>query len=176
METREESGVPDTTVGLMDVLELLRKLVQDGEPVLKAAGIRAQVISAEEHIDMEADPTSLTKIFYNLLENSVKHMGRPGNIYITATCMDDKVRLTFRDDGFGLESALCERVFDKGWRGSDQNAGNGMGLYMVRNTVEACGGTVTASGDLGKGMSVQIALPVRRAVVRRPEEKMTAQP
>jgi len=97
-------------------------------------------------------------------------------IYITATCMDDKVRLTFRDDGFGLESALCERVFDKGWRGSDQNAGNGMGLYMVRNTVEACGGTVTASGDLGKGMSVQIALPVRRAVVRRPEEKMTAQP
>ncbi len=162
-ESRAEADLPSIVPSRIDVLDLIRNIAESCVPLMNSMGIRIQVISTEEHVYADADTTQLTKIFYHIIDNSAKYMGRPGTIYITVSyAQENEILLVFKDDGLGMESEECEHIFERHYQGKNGTSGSGMGLFLAKSSVTAHGGSISAKSDIGKGMGIYITLPVSR--------------
>jgi signal transduction histidine kinase len=110
-----------------------------------AAGARNVSIVRDDvpALRVAIDADRLTLVLVNLIDNAIKH-GRPGGGVFVGVHVDDHrfVQLTVDDDGPGIASADRERVFVFGDRGATEANGNGIGLTLVRLTIERAGGRV----------------------------------
>jgi signal transduction histidine kinase len=100
-------------------------------------------------------------VITNLLANAVKFgAGKP--IEIAATLQDGVAKLVVVDHGIGIDPNDAERIFDRFERAvsSRSYGGLGLGLYIVKQIVDAHGGTAEVASRPGEGASFSIALPV----------------
>lgn len=124
---------------------------------------------------VHGDYVRLSQVFGNLLDNASKYTPEGGSIDLTAVAGDQTVEITISDTGIGITAAVLPHVFDPFVQDKDairfNNAGLGIGLTVVRELVEAHGGTVTASSEgTGMGSRFQVRLPliVRQAPMGSP--------
>lgn len=108
---------------------------------------------------VEADPERLREVLGNLLSNALRHTPPKGRIEIAATATPPHLIITVRDTGAGIAPADLAHIFDRFYK-SEQSRGMGLGLAIAKNLVEAHGGTLTATSELGQGTTMQIALPL----------------
>lgn len=98
--------------------------------------------------------TYLYSIFYNLISNSIKFKQPDTNsiITITSSHTDNKLKLTFKDNGIGIDMETNgKHLFSLYKRFHIHVEGKGMGLYMVKTQVEALHGKITVDSEVGKG-------------------------
>lgn len=163
LEARLQAELPAAYFQRMDVLELVRKVSADMEATAEKRGVSIVISSEQENVWISGDTIQLTKAFYNILENSLKYMGRGGVVNIVVSLPGNgRVFIAFRDDGNGMDSAETEHIFEANYQGSNKCSGSGMGLYMVAMAVRAHGGTVRAASSPGNGMGIYLTLPVRQ--------------
>jgi CheY-like chemotaxis protein len=110
------------------------------------------------------DPTRLSQVFSNLLNNAAKYTERGGNIWLNATQEADQAVVRVRDSGVGIPGDELSRVFElfsQADRSLDRAQGGlGIGLTLVRNLVEMHGGRVQAKSEgPGKGSEFTVYLP-----------------
>lgn len=161
LEARLKAELPAAYFQRMDVLDLVRKVSADMSATAEKQGVRIAISTEEENVWISGDTIQLTKAFYNILENSLKYMGRAGTVNIEVSLPgNDRVFIAFRDDGNGMESAETEHVFEANYQGSNKLSGSGMGLNMVAMAVKAHGGTVRAASSPDSGMEIALTLPV----------------
>jgi len=107
----------------------------------------------------------LTQILGNLLGNAAKYTPEGGNVTLSVTTKDDVLQMSICDDGIGISAQALPFIFDPfvqdvhaiGFNG----AGLGIGLTVVRELVEAHGGTVIGMSDGdGKGSTFIVTLPL----------------
>ncbi|MEG0941944.1 MAG: HAMP domain-containing sensor histidine kinase [Oscillospiraceae bacterium] len=146
----------------LDIVHLLRRASEDMQTIARAQGIKIQVLSTEDSYLINADAEKLNKVVFNLLENSIKYMGREGMITIYTEFSNDKVAIIFKDDGVGLPAAEVSNIFEANFQGSNKSDGNGLGLYLVKRVAEVHGGTISAESDTGLGMTIRMTLPRHR--------------
>ena len=95
-----------------------------------------------------ADPQSLEIVFGNLITNAIHYTGEEGRVEVSATTGDDQVRVTVKDNGFGIEERHQERIFERFYRVKDDNTryitGTGLGLPIVKGIVDDLGGTINS--------------------------------
>ena len=157
-ESRTEGEiVPSFT--RVELLELARQVGADLETTAARQGIRIQVVSAEDAVWLEADPQLLTRVFFNLVENALKYMGRAGFITIRISRAEDQIRVLIQDDGLGLDPQETRRIFERSFQGSNRAGGHGYGLYITRKIILAHGGEISASSAPGRGMGITFTLP-----------------
>ena len=99
---------------------------------------------------VHASRAPLEVVFRNLIGNAIKHHHKPsGHITVSARSRGGWAEFAITDDGPGIEPAFRERVFGlfQTLRPRDEVEGSGMGLAIVRKTVEAQGGTVMIESD-----------------------------
>ena len=146
----------------VDLLSLIRQTVSDIETSATEQMVSVRVLSAEDQLVIRADAYLLNRALFNLLETALKYMGRPGTITIRLQKAADHAAVTVRDDGMGLSEKETERIFERSFQGSNHVAqgGSGYGLHLVKQTVEAHGGTVSAKSGVGRGMSITMTLPL----------------
>ena len=120
---------------------------------------------------LHADPLRLAQILANLLTNAAKYSEPGGRVKLTARTTSDRLSISVKDAGIGIEPELLPRVFEmfSQVKGSLDRAegGLGIGLALVKGLVELHDGTVEAtSGGLGTGaeFTVRLPLPVQDAV------------
>ena len=111
------------------------------------------------------DGARLAQVFANLLTNASKYSDVDSRITVQARRLDDRIRISVRDQGIGIEAGLLEDIFGlfhQQGRGLDRAQGGlGLGLAIVRNLVLLHGGTVEAFSDgPGLGSSFVVELPV----------------
>ena len=110
------------------------------------------------------DGRAVDQILAQLLENAIKYSPEGGAIRVAAHAADAMVHVTVTDQGVGLQPGEGDRVFSRYFRGTGKDhrkvGGVGLGLYIVRQLVEAQGGTVRASGTPGEGSVFEFTLPV----------------
>jgi PAS domain S-box-containing protein len=105
----------------------------------------------------------LYSIFYNLSSNSIKYRrtGVDPIITIKSHRLKDKIELTFKDNGKGIDlHKNAEQLFGLYKRFDTSMEGKGIGLFMVKTQVEALGGTISIKSKLGEGTEFTIQLPV----------------
>ncbi|HXU35956.1 MAG TPA: HAMP domain-containing sensor histidine kinase [Blastocatellia bacterium] len=117
--------------------------------------------------EVMADPAALASAVRNIIDNAVKY-GGPGNwigIKAQSHAIDHtrRVEITIADKGIGIPASDLPHIFEPFYRGSAvvaaQVHGNGLGLSLVRNIVEAHGGTISVSSAPGQGSAFSLSLP-----------------
>ena len=107
-------------------------------------------------------PAYVESIFYNLISNSVKYRSpdRDPIIEITTRLQGDTIRLSFKDNGIGLDLArFKDKIFGLYQRFNFSVEGKGLGLHLVKSQAESLGGTVTVQSIIGEGTQFVIHLP-----------------
>ena len=108
------------------------------------------------------DPVRLEQIVSNLVSNAMKY-GHGGaiSLSISVVAPGDRVRLVVQDAGVGIAAQDHERIFERFERASSTHATSslGIGLWIVRQLVEAFGGTVHVESSLGDGATFTVELP-----------------
>ncbi|WP_328854458.1 sensor histidine kinase [Microbispora hainanensis] len=112
---------------------------------------------------MLGDAVDLRRVLANLVDNALRHAASAVRIGVHAE--GDTAELTVTDDGPGIPPEDRERVFDRFTRLDDarsrDDGGAGLGLAIVRTTVEAHGGTVHLE-DASPGLRAVVRLPLAR--------------
>lgn len=144
----------------VDLLELVHQAAKDMQTAAAAKMVNIQVLSAEESLVVPADDYLINRVIYNLLENALKYMGRPGTVTIRVLRRGDQASVLVQDDGLGLAASEAEEIFEKNYQGSNRAGGHGFGLYLVKQAVEAHGGTVSAQCAPGRGMGITFNIPL----------------
>lgn len=145
----------------LDLVTLVRQAAADMQSAAQEQGVRIQVVSAEDALPMRGDAYLLNRVLFNLLENALKYMGRPGSITIRIRQQEDAVSLLVQDDGMGLSAQETPRIFEASYQGSNHSGGQGYGLYLVRQAIAAHGGSVSAQSAPGRGMGITMTLPLK---------------
>ncbi len=123
------------------------------------------VARIEPHLVCDASGPDVLEAVQNLLDNARLHADAT-RVELTAVASPGRVRITVADDGAGFEPEFLPSVFERGF--STSADGTGLGLFIVRRTVEAMGGTVAAMNRRTGGALVQIEVPSVNS--GRPEE------
>lgn len=122
-----------------------------------------------------SDRLSLEQIIGNLLDNAVKYRSpdRPVEIDISAhRTPDRRIVIDVKDNGRGIAAQDHQRVFDLFRRsGTQDQAGEGIGLAHVRTLVRNLGGDITLESEFGQGTTFRVTLPERLPNVDRSTEK-----
>jgi len=114
----------------------------------------------------------LTQAVINLISNSLKFTPRGGLISVGAQIvrsgeMPEAIVITVTDSGTGIKAAELKQIWEKykqsGTKSFRGGGGTGLGLYIVKQIVEAHGGEVTVASIEGVGTSMVLKLPVKRA-------------
>lgn len=119
--------------------------------------IHTKLVSAS----ISADPVYLHRILMNILENSLKYKKEgQANIWICLEQIPDGYRLSFADDGPGVEQEALPHLFEVFYRSdpSRQNPGkgSGLGLAIVANAVQRMGGHIRALANEPQGLIIRI--------------------
>ncbi|WP_182165543.1 transporter substrate-binding domain-containing protein [Rugamonas brunnea] len=128
---------------------------------------RGHHIALEVAPDIELDsfPGPLAQVLSNLLENSLVHgfEGRKGgHVQIRGQRQDERVLLTYTDDGKGIPAEYRNKIYDPFFTTRLGQGGSGLGLYIVQTLVTGVlGGTITLQGEPGAGTLFQISLPLK---------------
>lgn len=116
-------------------------------------------------LHLQADPFRMAQVFSNLLDNASKYTPEGGSINLSLAMESDAVVLTVADDGYGITPNALERIFDLFEQDEMalplQIGGLGIGLAVVRDLVQAHGGSVVAeSAGVGFGSRFVVRLPL----------------
>jgi signal transduction histidine kinase len=120
----------------------------------------AQIQIASDCRSFSADPTLLSRALTILLDNARKHGG--DGVSVRAERSGHVLRIAVEDDGPGLDPSDLERLFEPFTRGrgahADEQAGVGLGLYLVRRIAEAHGGQAFAENRTPAGARIGFTL------------------
>lgn len=144
----------------MDLIAAAKDAMASLQSFAEKQNIKLHLSTTCETLMMKADPDSIRILFRNIIDNSIKYMGRPGHMIITISLLGDDIFLILKDTGNGLSEEETTHVFELNFQGSNRVSGNGLGLTQTKMIVEAFGGTIYAKSSPGNGMAIYIQLPV----------------
>jgi signal transduction histidine kinase len=98
----------------------------------------------------------LRQLFYNFIDNSLKHGQKVTQIRLYYTENDDRVKLFYEDNGIGVSEANKPKLFESGFT---TGKGSGLGLYLIKKMMDFYGWTITETGEPGKGAKFTITIP-----------------
>jgi len=121
----------------------------------------ARVVNQEVYASVDID--FLREVVNNLVENAIKYTASGGGIWVNVRGDDDRVLINVTDTGIGISPDDLKHVFQKFYRADNSQTrtvgGNGLGLYLVKQRVEAMGGKVWAESSFGEGSTFYLSFP-----------------
>ena len=147
----------------VDLAEVVVETCTALRPAAEAKQVSVIVLPHGEVPRVLGDGLRLRQVVSNLMSNAVKFSPKGGHVAVRLQARDDsEIILTMTDDGPGVPDAFLPHVFERfsqAGRGDDARAGVGLGLYIVKQLVEAHGGTVVAEHAPGHGAAFTVRLP-----------------
>ncbi|HEX8530378.1 MAG TPA: PAS domain-containing protein [Cytophagales bacterium] len=124
--------------------------------------VRVSVQVRNPEVPFFSDPFRLGIILSNLISNAIKYR-KPDHsdsyLRVTADLAPDRIRLTLADNGIGIRPEYLDKVFNMFFRATEKAEGSGLGLYIVKQTVEKLKGTIRVRSTYGTGTEMEITLP-----------------
>lgn len=116
-----------------------------------------------QEVYASVDIDFLREAVNNLVENAIKYTAEGGGIWVNVRGDDDRVLINVTDTGIGISPDDLKHVFQKFYRADNSQTrtvgGTGLGLYLVKQRVEAMGGKVWAESSFGEGSTFYLSFP-----------------
>ena len=163
--SRISRGKLELQLERVDLAAALEAAIETSRPSLEAGGHRLGIELPREAVAIDGDPTRLSQVFANLLQNAAKFSEPGGPVRLRAEREGGEVAVTVTDEGIGISAEMLPRVFEmfaQGDRSLERAAGGlGIGLTLVKTLTELHGGRVEArSAGPGQGSAFIVHLPV----------------
>ncbi|HEV3444923.1 MAG TPA: ATP-binding protein [Gemmataceae bacterium] len=149
----------------VDVAKVIALALESSRSFIEERGHALEVALPPEPLMVEVDPTRMSQVFLNLLNNAAKYTPTGGRIRVVAEKRDDQVVVRVHDTGVGIPAETLPRIFDLFIQEERTRAraegGLGIGLTLVRRLTEMHNGTVEAcSAGPGQGSEFVVRLPL----------------
>ena len=118
---------------------------------------------AESEVIMDFVPDFINRIIQNLLSNALKFTPAGGSVKVSLKRFGENLKLSVSDTGSGMSERQLEEIFKPFYSGAGQ-MGTGVGLAVVKLSVEAMGGVVKVNSQVGVGSELIVILPVANKV------------
>jgi len=113
---------------------------------------------------IKTDKRLIHIIVSNLMSNAVKYTNANGNLSFSYELSGESLEIVFSDDGIGIPEGELSKLFTKFYRASNaqshQTEGTGLGLYIVKQSVEKLGGSITVESEEYNGTKFVVKIPV----------------
>jgi PAS domain S-box-containing protein len=149
----------------VDLSTILAAAVETSMPLIEAARHAFDLRLPQQDLVLDADPTRLTQVVSNLLNNAARYTPKGGRIALEARRDGEQAVVTVSDNGIGIAPEALEDVFrmftQVGQAQQPGSGGLGIGLSLVRSLVELHGGSVSAaSAGTNAGSTFTVRLPL----------------
>ena len=158
----------------VEMTSAVRSIVNGQVPMMSEKGIHytfganaarsdnaTRMINQEVYASVDID--FLREAVNNLVENAIKYTASGGGIWVNVRGDDDRVLINVTDTGIGISPDDLKHVFQKFYRADNSQTrtvgGTGLGLYLVKQQVEAMGGKVWAESSFGEGSTFYLSFP-----------------
>ncbi len=117
-------------------------------------------INSELSESFLADFETVYSILKHVISNAIKYTAQQENPQVTIqfSKVTNAVLVEISDNGIGIEKDQIDKVFEKGYRGSKEGEGYGMGLYFIKRCLMRCNGSIAVESEPGKGSKFSIYL------------------
>ncbi|OGW75428.1 MAG: hypothetical protein A2Z72_00350 [Omnitrophica bacterium RBG_13_46_9] len=116
-------------------------------------------------LSLEIDEEAFIQVIINLLSNADKYSLKDKRIEVGVCKEREDIKISIKDRGIGIHPSQLKKIFKKFYRTDDKEVkkiqGIGLGLFAVKNIVEAHGGKIGVESSPGKGSTFTVILPVR---------------
>lgn len=158
----------------VEIVSTVRSIANGQVPMMSEKGIHytfganaarsdntGRVVNQEVYASVDID--FLREAVNNLVENAIKYTASGGGIWVNVRGDDDRVLINVTDTGIGISPDDLKHVFQKFYRADNSQTrtvgGTGLGLYLVKQRVEAMGGKVWAESSFGEGSTFYLSFP-----------------
>jgi two-component system phosphate regulon sensor histidine kinase PhoR len=163
-----ERGMGGYEFGDADLGEVIDRAIDLSARRVAAADMTLEVELPPELPILRLDPNAFTLAVLNLIDNAIKYAAAGKRIALAVHVADERVELTVRDWGPGIEPDEHERIFDRFYRARAIRLlpirGSGIGLALVQHIARAHGGRAEVSSVPGQGATFRLAIPLRHPI------------
>ena len=156
-----------------------KNIIDDTFDHLKFASPDGKEVKRNINVDSKAfksDPWRIKVIMNNLISNAIRYRnGKSPVIDVDVKVKNGNANIVVKDNGRGIPKEHLDKVCNMFYRATDDGAGSGLGLYIVKEAVDKLGGDLTIESEVGKGTTVTVSLPAEGKVepkIKTEEVKM----
>ena len=167
---RAEAGKMPLALELVDLAGVVHAAVQAAASPLERGDRELAEFYPEEPLPTEIDPTKITRVVENLLDNALKYSPSQGHLQVRVETRDGEALVSVHDEGPGIPPEMHQRIFERFGQAEAVHEGRrmsfGLGLAFAKLAVEAHGGRIWVESAPGQGSTFTFALPLtnQRAV------------
>lgn len=167
---RLEAGKKTFNDEVCNLPEIIEEVSNELTPLAKEKNLVIKIDTSQLDCHKESagvvmgDSLELRRVFNNLIGNAIKFTDTGGiEVCLGEKCADsqgqDCVVVQVTDTGYGIAPEDQAFVFERFRQGRNKRSGSGLGLHLSRRIVEAHGGTITLSSEIGRGSVFTVTLP-----------------
>jgi signal transduction histidine kinase len=152
-----------------EISQWLRQIVENFKKENMQRAIKINIKISDEIPPIKIDKDALSQAIYNLLDNAIKFSADKKGIEIVVKREKENLVIKVKDDGIGIPRSEWEKIFEKFYQGKNaikySSRGTGLGLTLVKHTLEAHGGKVSVESKEGQGSKFSLILPINYNMV-----------
>jgi signal transduction histidine kinase len=119
-----------------------------------------KVVAVKQNGPFYCDRWRMKVILNNIISNSIRYRnGRDPVIKVDVVVNERSVRMEIEDNGKGIDQEHLSHVFRMFYRATDDGAGSGLGLYIVKEAIDKLKGSIHIDSEVGKGTKVMLEIP-----------------
>lgn len=145
----------------INLAEVIEEVVLDYQPLAKAKQMKFEGGADSPDTTIYADKIGLHRVLGNLISNAIKFTPAGGAVDVRGRKVDGGTEITVSDSGRGIEPALRHQLFEKYARLDEHQEveGTGLGLFVTKNILDAHGGKIEITSEVGVGTTFTLLFP-----------------
>lgn len=164
----------EVSVGPVD----LERIIEDSFERLRYVEGSEQIskeVTVEGSMPLHSDAYRLSVILNNLVSNAIKYRdeNKASKVTIHASVTATQAEITFSDNGIGIPEEFLPKIFDMFFRATERSEGAGLGLYIVKETIDKLYGTIQVNSSPNEGTTFYIKVPNMKTPLKVPRAETT---
>jgi len=151
----------ETERSVIHLEKLVRNCVQELEYLDNFKKIKFDFKMKGSEIPFRGDEQRISIILSNIISNAYKYFNPEAKSFLKIRIQVNtrRAKIEITDNGIGIRSEHLSKIFNMFYRATDRSQGSGLGMYIVKQAIEKCGGEIGIESTYGKGTHISITLP-----------------
>ncbi len=158
--THSKNGIEKIEIEVVDFKDILDEAISYLQYMKGAESVCVKLF-AEYGESFYSNRKKLLSIFCNLISNAIRYRDQSKNAFLRIHVMfsSEGCQVVFEDNGIGIAEDIQAKVFEKYFLVTPDHGGSGIGLFVVKESVEKLGGNIQLRSKLGQGTTFIVHVP-----------------